>query len=85
MHTTHLRKVGGSVMLTIPPVLLDVLHLSAGNTVGLIIENGQLIIKADPKPHYSLQELLAVCDSAIEYSTEDIAWLSEPPIGNELL
>ncbi len=27
MHTTKLRKVGGSVMLSTPPALLDVLHL----------------------------------------------------------
>ncbi len=30
MHTTNLRKVGGSVMLTVPPALLDILHLQAG-------------------------------------------------------
>jgi hypothetical protein len=27
MHTTNLRKVGGSVMLAVPPALLDILHL----------------------------------------------------------
>ncbi|SEJ02047.1 antitoxin ChpS, partial [Nitrosomonas eutropha] len=31
MHTTNLRKVGGSIMLAVPPALLDVLHLSAGS------------------------------------------------------
>jgi hypothetical protein len=30
MHTTHLRKVGGSVMLTVPLALLDILHLQPG-------------------------------------------------------
>ena len=29
MHTTNLRKVGGSVMLAVPPALLDVLQLAA--------------------------------------------------------
>jgi antitoxin ChpS len=28
MHTTNLRKVGGSVMLAIPPEPLDMVHLS---------------------------------------------------------
>ena len=28
MHTTNLRKVGGSVMLAVPPALLDILHCS---------------------------------------------------------
>ena len=35
MHTTSLRKVGGSVMLAVPPAFLDQLHLQAGATVGL--------------------------------------------------
>ena len=35
MHTTNLRKVGGSVMLAVPPAILDQLHLKAGATVGL--------------------------------------------------
>ena len=27
MHTTNLRKVVGSVMLAVPPAILDLLHL----------------------------------------------------------
>lgn len=34
MHTTNLRKVGGSVMLAVPPALLDFLHLEPGAKVG---------------------------------------------------
>ena len=37
MHTTNLRKVGGSVMLTVPPAILDQLDLKAGATVGLAV------------------------------------------------
>ena len=33
MYTTKLRKVGGSIMLTLPPVLLDILHLQPGAQV----------------------------------------------------
>jgi len=32
VHITYLRKVGGSIMLAVPPALLDVLHLTAGTT-----------------------------------------------------
>ena len=32
MHTTNLRKVGGSVMLAVPPALLDLLRIGAGAT-----------------------------------------------------
>jgi antitoxin ChpS len=38
MFTTDLRQIGGSVMLAIPPAILDLLHLQAGSAVGLIVE-----------------------------------------------
>ncbi|HXF08354.1 MAG TPA: hypothetical protein VNK45_07515 [Candidatus Acidoferrales bacterium] len=44
MHTTHLRNVGGSLMLTIPPALLDVLHLTAGARVALAVDKGRFVI-----------------------------------------
>ncbi len=40
MHTTNLRKVGGSVMLPVPPAFLDQLHLQAGATVGVAVADG---------------------------------------------
>jgi mRNA interferase ChpB len=43
MHTRNLRKVGGSVMLAVPPVILDILHLGPGATVGLVVDGGRLI------------------------------------------
>jgi antitoxin ChpS len=39
MHTTSLRKVGGSVMLAVPPAILDLLKLRAGATVGVSVED----------------------------------------------
>ena len=45
MHTTNLRKVGGSIMLAVPPALLDVLHLTAGAKVGLAVDNGRLVVE----------------------------------------
>lgn len=44
MHTTHLRKVSGSLMLAVPPALLDVLHLTAAARVALAADNGRLVI-----------------------------------------
>ena len=40
MHTTNLRKVGGSVMLAVPPAILDLLHLQGGATVGIAVAGG---------------------------------------------
>ena len=50
MHITNLRKVGGSVMLAVPPELLDVLHIVAGNKVALAIEKGRLIVEPSVRP-----------------------------------
>ncbi len=82
MHTTSLRKVGGSVMLAVPPAILDLLHLRVGGTVGLAVEDGRLIVA--PHPRYSLDELLAQCDATAEPERDD-AWLAAPPVGRELL
>ncbi len=62
MYTTNLRKVGGSVMLAVPPAILDQLHLKAGATVGLSVEGERLILEPQTKPRYTLNELLAKCD-----------------------
>jgi antitoxin ChpS len=85
MHTTILRKVGGSIMLAVPPAILDLLHLRAGATVGLAVERGRLVIEPTLRPRYSLDELLAQCDASADLSAEDRAWLDNKPVGNELL
>ncbi len=36
MHTTRLKRVGGSVMLTVPPALLNALSLGTDNEVGMV-------------------------------------------------
>ncbi len=59
MRTTNLRKVGGSVMLTVPPALLDVLRLQPGAKVGIAIEDGRLVVEPQPRRRYTLAELLA--------------------------
>jgi len=85
MHTTSLRKVGGSVMLAVPPALLDILQLGAGATVGLNIDHGCLVVNPKPRPRYTLDELLAQCDPSAEMSDEDSQWLNDPPVGHELI
>lgn len=85
MHVTNLRKVGGSVMLAVPPALLDLLHLKAGASVGVIVDGGRLIVEASPRPRYSLAELLAVSDYLEQPSPEEREWLDAPAVGKELL
>jgi antitoxin ChpS len=85
MHTANLRKVGGSVMLAVPPAILDMLDLSAGLTVGLSVEEGRLIVEPQPKPRYSLDELLARCNPDDPISPEDREWVDAPRAGGELI
>ena len=85
MHTTNLRKVGGSVMLAVPPALLDLLKLKAGASVDIGIEEGRLIVAPRMRPTYTLDELLAQCDETATADDGDRAWLETKPVGNELL
>ena len=85
MHTTNLRKVGGSVMLAVPPALLDVLELRAGAKVDIGVEGGRLIIVPRTRPSYTLHELLAQCDDTAPVDDEDRSWLHDQPAGTELL
>jgi antitoxin ChpS len=84
MHTTHLRKVGGSVMLAVPPAFLEQLHLQPGAAVGMAVDGDRLVIEARPRPKYALEDLLAQCDPKAEPSAEDREWIDARPAGSEL-
>jgi len=85
MHITSLRRVGGSVMLAVPPALLDVLHLAAGAKVGLAVNEGCLVVEPRARPRYSMAELLAGSDYSQPQSAEDREWLDSPAVGRELI
>lgn len=85
MHTTNLRKVGGSIMLAIPPALLDILGLRPGVKVGIAIESGRLVVEPQRRPRYTLDELLAQCNAKAAHTKEDREWLDNKPAGAELI
>jgi antitoxin ChpS len=89
MHSTSLRKVGGSVMLTVPPAFLDQLHLRPGSTVGLAISEGCLVIDPSYLPaaklRYTLAELLAMSDYTQPQNPDQREWLDAPQVGGELI
>ncbi|MDU7370160.1 MAG: antitoxin [Klebsiella michiganensis] len=72
MYTTRLKKVGGSIMLAVPPAVLKTLELSTDS-------------EPQKRPHYSLEELLAQCDPHAEMSEEDREWIDAPAVGKEIL
>jgi antitoxin ChpS len=85
MHTTNLRKVGGSVMLAVPPALLDILHLQPGARVGIAVESGRLIVEPRQRRRYTLDELLAQCNPKAARDRGEQEWLDSKPVGGELI
>jgi len=85
MHSTNLRKVGGSVMLAVPPALLDVLNLQAGAKVGIAVERGRIVVEPQRRRRYTLDELLAQCDPKARRGKEQRDWLDSKPVGGELI
>ncbi len=83
--TTCLRKVGGSVMLTVPPTYLDLLHLQPGVMVGISVDNGRLMVDPKPRPKYTLAELLAASDYSQPHTIEEREWIDAPAVGRELI
>lgn len=85
MASTRLRKVGGSVMMAVPPPILERLELRAGAMVDLQVDQERLIVKPQMRPRYTLDELLAQCDAGAPISKKDREWLDDAPAGRELL
>lgn len=85
MHITNLRKVGGSVMLAVPPAVLDILHLRPGSKVGIAVESGRLIVEPRKRPRYTLDELLVQCNPRAARSKQEREWLTGKPLGRELI
>jgi antitoxin ChpS len=85
MHTTNLRKVGGSVMLAVPPALLDILHLEPGAKLAIAVESGRLVVEPRPRRRYTLNELLAQCNPKARRTKVEREWLESKPVGGELI
>jgi antitoxin ChpS len=85
MHTTNLRKVGGSIMLAVPPAILEILQLKAGATVGISVNAGRLVVEPQPRPRYTLAELLEASDYSQPQPPDEREWVDAPAVGRELI
>jgi antitoxin ChpS len=85
MHTATLRKVGGSIMLALPPALLDILNLRDGAKVDLDVRSGRLVVEPQRRPRYTLDELLAQCNPKAPRSQEEREWLADQHTGREVI
>ena len=86
MTTVTLRNLGGSVVMTIPRKILNMIHLDAGAQVEVSALDGKLVVEPRKKPRYTLSELLASCtEETMALTDEDRAWLEAKPVGRETL
>lgn len=83
MATVTLRNLGGSVVMTLPKKILDLVHLRTGSQVFIDVQDGKLIIEPKTKPRYKLAELMAQCDLSQPLSTEEQIWLNDSIAGHE--
>ena len=82
---TNIRKWGNSAGAILPANALAKAGIKLGDSVDVVAESGQIIIKS-ASPEYTLDELLdATPASAVRLSKEDKAWLSTKPVGREIL
>jgi antitoxin ChpS len=82
--TTTLRKVGGSMMLAVPPLLLEALNFTVGAPLTIECDGTALVIKP-ARPRYNEADLLAKCDPGIAWTNEDRQWLDSGPAGSEIV
>ena len=85
MHVAKLRRVGGSIMLAIPPAFLEQLNLAERASVGVAVEGGRLVVEPRSRPCYTLAALLAECDPDAPAVAGDAAWTGGKVAGNELV
>lgn len=83
MATATLRTLGGSVVLAIPPNLLETLHLQAGSKVEIDLSGDCLTLKPARK-RYTLTELLEGMEDG-DTLPIDHAFENMPAVGNEVL
>jgi antitoxin ChpS len=80
MVTVKLRKVGGSMMLAIPPSVLEVLAFGSDAPLSLSVSKGKLTV-AQAKPRHRLEDLLAEHETSREVDPD---WLDMPSVGGEI-
>ncbi len=54
------------------------------HTTNLREVGGRLVVEAQPRPHYTLKELLAQCKPKA-VRKEEREWLGNKPVGDELI
>ncbi|HEY0796367.1 MAG TPA: AbrB/MazE/SpoVT family DNA-binding domain-containing protein [Acidisarcina sp.] len=83
MQKQTLRKVGGSVMLTLPPTVLTMLDIGAGSIVSMEFDGDSITILPLRKQRYAIEKFLKRCSVADEIPAQSRAWLGMNSVGRE--
>lgn len=84
MATVKLRQVGGSLSFAVPPAVKESLGLKPGSVLEVVAEEGQLVAKRK-RPKFTIDELIAKCDTTAPYPDEAREWIDAPAVGREIL
>lgn len=82
MPTATLRRAGGSVMVTVPPMYLKDNDLSVGQLVSVEVSGETLTIKPATKKRITLQEIIAGTPKKVA-AVRARGWDEMPAAGNE--
>jgi len=85
MYSITLRKLGGSVILTLPKAWLKQTGLDAGSDVALYIVDNKLMVEPVSRPVYKLSDLVEEYRTDQEHCATDLDWLDDNPTGDEAL
>jgi antitoxin ChpS len=86
MPTATLRRVGGSVMVAVPPDYLARTGLGPDEVVAWEIDGDRLVMHPTAvRPRYSLAVLLAQCDGKQRRTKTDRGWITGEAVGRELI
>lgn len=80
---TSIKKLGNSVGILLPSVLVRTLNLSVGQSVDIESVEGNLVVKPKITKRYSLKELVAQCNPKAPMPPEVTDWESMPLVGLE--
>ena len=80
-----IRQSGGANIISIPKAILNALSLKVGSMLDLSIENNSIVLTPSVTEP-SLEELLAGSPKEnLKLTDEDREWLTEAPVGREVI
>lgn len=84
--TTKIRRQGGAAVVTIPPVMLQMLQTQVGDQLSLTVADGALVARPVERGsrRYTLSELLKGSEEMQRLSAETAGALDGDAVGREI-